>query len=776
LLLLTNKHNQNGEIHMALADNHDFRLTTLAAAVALPLAMGSHHTSAQALQLEEVLVTAQKRSESVQDIPSTVNVIDGDALKDFNVLSFNDLGALTAGLEITSFNGRSGRMSMRGIDFNPNSAAEATVTTYWNQAVVDSNAVFQQMFDVQRVEVLRGPQGTLAGRTSPAGAINIHTARPNMEEMEGEFRGTVTDNDGLNTQVAASFPIIPGQLAVRVAGVYNESDGDEIENDVTGAISGDETTAGRFSLSWLPTDSFSVDFAVQYLDREFDDVVALDGVPSGDPRLDPEGLLSPLDAYDRRGAVVGMEGIEDNTSADFLNSSLVLEWELGSHTITSVTGYHETESTREYDQSTGSANPDNVARRVAIDERDDFSQELRFASDGNETWDYMVGAYFEDSDIYFSQENHQIPVSPLAPGSFDLQFPAQAERWGLFTHNQFYLSEAWTLQVGLRYQEIEVDRDMSVYAGADGIAIYPPGALIDSVLSEENQKYEDDSVTGQVTLQYALNDDVNLYALVGTGWRPGGVTVTGTALPEDVLLFDSEESTSYELGFKSKLLGGAMRLNGSLYYQDFEDYISRVNALNIRGLDGEISTSGVTVNGDAEVWGAELDLTAILRENWYLGGTLSYTKSEFSDGTELPCNEFDDNGAPVIPDGQFTASCDVGGEPIGSEPDWTASINSEYSIPFGSVEGYGRILYTYTGDRDADIDGVDSYHIVNLYLGVRAERWNVELFSTNLFDEEALRGGGGTEATPLVRRVPTGYGWRFPVAGQRIGLTASYRW
>jgi iron complex outermembrane receptor protein len=757
---------------------HRFRLTPLAAALALPILVGSHHATAQEFRLEEVIVTAQKRSESVQDIPSTVNVIDGDALKEFNVFRFTDLGALTAGLEINSFTGRSGRMSLRGIDFNPNSAAEATVTTYWNQAIVDSNAVFQQMFDIQRIEVLRGPQGSLAGRTSPAGAINIHTARPDLDETEGEFRGTFTDNDGVNTQAAVSVPLIPGTLALRVAGVYDESDLDEVENDLTGETTHDETSAGRFSLSWLPSESLSIDLAVQYLEREFDDVVVLDGVPSGDTNQDPDSVRRELDTFDRRGAVVGLDnGMEDNTDADFWNSSLVLEWELDSHTITSVTGYHKTDSTREYDGAVANASPDNVQRIVSTDDREDWSQELRIASEGGETWDYMVGAYYENSDIFFSQEQFQIPISPLAPGSFSVVFPAEVDRWGLFTHNQFYLSDTWNLQLGLRYQEVEVDRDLSVISGTIGILGVEPGELLEQVLGEDNKVYEDDSVTGQITLQYALSDDLNLYGLVGNGWRPGGVTVTNVLLPEDVLLFDSEDSISYELGFKGTLMDGAVRLSGSLYYQDFEDYISRLNALSVRDVTGEIETTGITVNGDAEVWGAELELTAILGENWYLGGTLSYNDGEYSDGTELPCNEFDDDDAPVIPDGQPVALCDVGGDPIGAVPDWTASINSEYSLPFDSFEGYGRILYTYTGERDSNLDGgADSYSIVNLYLGVRAEQWNVELFSTNLFDEEAVRGGGGTVATGLVRREPTGYGTRFPVAGRRIGLSASYRW
>ena len=448
------------------------RSTSLASAVALALLGSSGLAQAQDAMLEEIIVTAQKRSESIQDIPSTVNVIDGDALKDFNVFSFTDLDALTAGLNITSFNGRSGRIDLRGIDYNPNSAAEATVTTYWNQAIVDSNAVFQQMFDIQRVEVLRGPQGSLAGRTSPAGAINIHTARPNLEEIEGEIRATLADNDGVNTQVAGSFPVIPGKLAVRIAGVYDESDLDEIENDVTGETTQDESKAGRLSLSWLPTDSLSVDLAVQYLESDNDDIWLLEGAPAGDPDLqDPDGVLRELDAFDRRGALVGLDnGIENNTDAEYWNSSLVLEWDLDSHTITSVTGYHDTDSTFEYDQAVGNANPENVARRIALDDRTDWSQELRIASNDGEIWDYMLGAYYENSDVDFSQENYLIPSAAGlgASGSTKLVFPADVERWGVFTHNQFYLTDALTLQVGLRYQQADQERQLFSFAAAHG--------------------------------------------------------------------------------------------------------------------------------------------------------------------------------------------------------------------------------------------------------------------------------------------------------------------
>jgi iron complex outermembrane receptor protein len=760
---------------MKSSRHHNHRHASLASAVAIALLASSTVAQAQQLVLEEVIVTAQKRSESIQDIPSAVNVIDGDTLKDFNALKFEDLEALTAGLQITSLSGRSGRMSLRGISHTPVSAAEAAVTTYWNDAIVDSNAIYQQMFDIQRMEVLRGPQGTLAGRTSPAGAINIHTARPNMDEIEGEIRGTFTDNNGVNTQLAASFPLIPGKLALRVAAVYDDSDSDEIENDLTGEVSGDETSAGRFSLSWLPTDSLTVNLAVQYLEREIDNIQVLDGAPSGIPPLDPGGVLRELDTFDRRDARVGIDGVSDNTDADFLNTSLVLEWGLDSHTVTWVTGYHETDSILTYDASRGNANPLLVRRVDAIDDRTDWSQELRIASDGNDTWDYMVGAYYENSEILFSQENHIPAISPLAPGSTQLLFPAEGDRWGVFTHNQFYLTEEWTLQVGLRYQENDLDRDMSLAAGRNGVGPAPPGFVIEQVLSEDNKQYEDDSVTGQITLKYALGDDVNLYGLVGTGWRPGGVTVTGTLLPEDVLLFDSEDSTSYELGFKSTLMGGAMRLNGAVFFQVFDDYISRVGAINVREPNGDITRTGITTNGDAEVWGAELEMNANLSENWYIGGALSYAKGEYDDGTTNPCNVFDDRGAAIIPPGQSTALCDVGGEPIGRAADWSASINSEYSMSFGSFEGFGRVLYAYTGEQyTPDLGDLDTYHTLDAFLGIRTEKWNVELFASNLFDEEAIVTGSANTA-PVANR-PTGYATRYPIPSRRIGLSASYRW
>ena len=766
--------------------NYFRKITPIASAIALALSGAA--TSANELALEEIVVTAQKRSESLKDIPATVNVLSGDMLKDFNANRFADLESLTAGLQITSLSGRSGRMSLRGVPHTPVSAAEGAVTTYWNQSIVDSNAIYQQMFDVERIEILRGPQGTLAGRTSPAGAINIHLARPNLEESEGDFRTSFADNSGVNTQLAASVPLIPGKLAVRVAGLFDESDLNEIENIVNGEMSHEQTNAARVSVSWLPADNLSVDLTVQHMDRDLNDVAVLSGTPNPQiaAQLDPGSKLKALGDFDRRGASVGIDGKEDTTQAEFLNSSLVVEWDLESHTVTSVTGYHETDSIRTYDQTVGSASPGYVTRRDALDDRTDWSQEIRITSQTDGNWEYMLGAYYESSDILYSQDNHLREGLPAAAayGSQLLSFPADVERSGLFTHNKFHLSDKLNLQVGLRYQEVEVDRDLFVSTGSEGLKTgptkpaLPANFKIKQVLSAGNKQLKEDSVTGQVTLQYSVSDDLDVYGLVSTGWRPGGITITASVLPEDVLLFGSEDSVSYELGFKSVLMDGAMRLSGAVFHQDFTDYINRVPGILVRDDNDTVGRTGFTMNGDAQVSGAELEMQANLSQNWSLGGNIAYSNGEYADGTMLPCNEIA-GGVPAIPQGQSFATCDLGGTSIGRTAPWSGSLNSEYRVKFDNFVGYGRLLYSYIGDQEGgDFDELPAYNTFDAYIGLRNEQLTVELFARNLFDEEALVTGALSTPPVTIGGQPslTGYANRYPINSRRVGINVSFSW
>ncbi|MDX1735559.1 MAG: TonB-dependent receptor plug domain-containing protein, partial [Halioglobus sp.] len=368
---------------------HNNRTRPLSIAVATVIAAVPVTAFAQSggevLVLEEVVVTAQKRDQSLQDVPAAVSAISGSQLQDFKLQDFSDLEALTPGLVAENLDARSGSISLRGIDYNPNSAAAQAVDAYWNDTPVSAlgGGVFQQIFDLQRVEVLKGPQGTLQGRSSPAGAIILHTAKPDMEEVEGTLSAQVTDNSGINTMAAISMPLVPGRLSSRIALVYDESDLDEAKNIVTGDKRSKETAAGRVSLAWLAGDAVSVDFAYQYLDNESVDFNTLEGASLMDP------TLPDLEASDRKGIQVNnAEG-----DATYQRASLQVAWELDRHKVDWLTGWSDVDSSVPQESLNSEGNQDLAESQVQIleDKYDAWSQELRLSNTDGDTWEYLVG-------------------------------------------------------------------------------------------------------------------------------------------------------------------------------------------------------------------------------------------------------------------------------------------------------------------------------------------------------------------------------------------------
>lgn len=606
-------------------------------------------------------------------------------LNDYQVQNFADLEQLTPGLVANNLDSRSGSISLRGIDYNPNSAAAQAVDAYWNDTPVSAlgGGVFQQIFDLQRVEILKGPQGTLQGKSSPAGAIMMHTMKPDMEEIEGTVSAQFTDNDGINTTAAVSLPIIPGKLSTRIAGVFDESDLDEAENIVTGSTRHKETKAGRFSVAWLPTDSLSLDLAYQYLDNESTDFNILQGSSLWDP------TLPTLEASDRKGIQVN----DAEGDATYQRASLNVAWDLTKHRIDWLSGWSDVDSTvhAENLNSEGIQDPAESQRQILEDNFDAWSQELRWSNTNGEFWEYMVGVYFAKEEGDFTRHDFRIGGGPDRDRV--IVTPFENEFTAVFTHNIFHLTDALTAQLGLRWQNRKSTTESDVYAGPQGLFGLPEGTYVQSLIPEDVQDSDDDAVTGAVNLQYHFNDpDLMIYGSFSTGYRPGGVTVAAVDLG-DLVTFDEEDSWSVEVGFKSTLLDGRASFNGAIFYQEFDDYIARVSRVAV---STSTNTTGITDNADAEVTGLELDFNMLLTENWQLGGGVSYVEAEFASGEELVCTQLVD-GVPVIPPGQTAATCDVGGTALGPQPDFSLSAFSEYTIPFSSYEGYIRGLYKYTG-------------------------------------------------------------------------------
>lgn len=741
------------------SNHRSHRMIAAVTVVCAGALLGTPSWAQSDLVLEEVIVTAQKRDQSVQDVPSSVNVLSASMLEDYTMQDFSELEQLTPGLVAETRDSRSGSIALRGIDYNPNSAAAQAVDVYWNDTPVrGGGGVFQQIFDLQRIEVLKGPQGTLQGRSSPAGAIMLHTEKPDMEEVEGNIIATMSDNGGINTSAAISVPIIPGTLSTRLAAVYDESDLDQIENIVTGNETNKETKAGRISVSWLPSDSLAIDFAYQYLDNEAVDFNNLQGTPLQDP------TLPTLDAFDRKGIQI-QDGL---TSAEYQRASLKLAWDIGNHQLTWLTGWSDVDSVvaTENLNSEGNRDPAEAQAQTLIDDSDFLSQELRLTNTDAENWEYMFGLFYSEEDGNFDRADFRIGGGPDRDRV--IVTPFNTESFGVFTHHIIHLTDALTAQFGLRWQQVEAEIESDMFAGPQGLFGAPEGTLFATLIPEAFQNRDDDALTGAITIQCQFDDpEVMVYGSYSTGYRPGGVTVAAVDLG-NLVGFDEEDSWSVEFGFKSSLLDGRATLNGAVFYQEFENYIARLARVSI---STDTNTVGITDNADAELTGAELDFNMLLTENWQLGGGVSYTEAEFKGGETLVCND------PVggIPPGEIAATCAVGGTALGPQPKWSASLNSEYTVPFASFEGYVRGLYKYNGEReDLDISDLDPYQTIDLYLGIRSDsrQWDLSLFARNLFDEEEIIRG-----TPigLHRRLPTGYQAVDVVPQRVLGLKAAYR-
>ena len=752
------------------------RKTALAAALSIAAAP----TLAQ-LVLEEVVVTAQKRSENVQDIAATVNVISGKDIEKYQAFDFSSIQQQTAGLTLASPNARNNIIAMRGVSVDPESGTATAVDTYWNDAIVRPDVAFTQMYDLERIEILRGPQGTLQGRTSPAGAINIITKRADVDEAEGYIQLSAADNDGLNAQVAYGAPLIEGTLAVRVAADYDRSNGPNIQNLTTGFDDQEyETKSGRLSAAWNVTDTFNTQLIYQYLDQDLDDPKAMSGVDQqgGRPTLVPTDLKA-------------LALTNDTAELDFNVANLIMDWEVLNHEVTGIVGY--TDSSKKAYTAADRADslryfvPATTAPTYQNSQTDvtSYSYELRLASQDNDFWDYLVGVYYQDQNTDTTFFANSVLLTQLPGVGFKTKsvLPVNANNFAIFTFNTLQLTQDIQLEAGLRWTKYDGYAQATVnYAGANDPGPLPSKEVVNDLFAPRfpivgisNPNTNANAVTGSLKLRYEWRDEVSLYAAYNRGYRPGGTSIVPSPNieflpdPEAFLTYDEETSDAIELGAKSTLWDDRATLNVALYYQKFDGYLGFTRGVQVVNNAGEPVDlpGGIVYNGDANIWGIEVEGKVLLSERWDAGGALSYSKGEW-DGATQPCN--DRVGNEVI------GSCDIDGQPIGGEPEWSLSLNSEYFYPLKSTELYLRGLFKYTDDRlntdaSAGIGNVrsefSSYQTLDLFTGLRSNdfAWDVSLWVKNVTDEDeviyqqgpdqydiALSGGSYTQTNILRER------------------------
>jgi iron complex outermembrane receptor protein len=683
--------------------------------------------------LEQVIVYAKKREQNIQAVPQTVDVVGGTTLKRLAITQFQDIQTLISGLTLSDNGGQGQNISLRGITYDPDTTANPAVDLYLNEVPLSqTSSAFQDLYDLEQVEVIRGPQGTLRGRTSPAGAILIATKRPDLDRWTGYAQELIGTGGQFQTQLAAGGPVIADRLAIRLAGLFDQNDLYGTKDIVSGQKDFNLQHSYRGTIEAKPTEALDVALTFQ---TSNDRTRELFGV-SGDGN---EGFITPQDNV---AVTPGPYTFYDRTSIATLQAT----YHLADNEIAYVGGYQAVKDEfQEYSDKGGLYPKFNAGSQQEDNGLEQLTQEIRFQSSGDQRLGYMLGAYYAHQDanvrVFTPSEYLFAPaagspygVAPFAIINADVRIPQLETDYAVFTDETFKLTPDDIFEGGLRWQFERQYRDNS-YTALLGNNVVQRQDLI----SPANQHEEYHAWTGLASYTHHFGKNFSVYASYGESFRPGGAVLgESIPLPESFLLFKPETSYDFEIGTKTELFAGRVRLNADIYHQSYSNYIGREPNLFTR-----LGYATVTTNGNAIARGAEFSANALVTEAWRLGLNTTFDDSHY-DHARLPCNDYDGSGVPntngpprVVPGGAVASTCVVN-DSLGA-PTWFVSFNTEYDIPLNSVlESFVRGLYTFSGRNHLGLTDVnqDPRNFANLYAGLRSTdgHWEASLFVKNLFD------------------------------------------
>lgn len=782
---------------------------------------------AQEIALEEIIVTAQKRAQNIRDVAATINVVSGTQLSDYSIVDFKDIERITSGIKLTQANPRNATISVRGVNFDPESGTAAAVDVYQNDVVQRSDSIFGAIYDVDQIEVLRGPQGSVQGATSPAGAILIHTTKPNLSKYDGYIQANYGDgNNAFNLQGAMSIPLAKDKAGLRIAAYDDTNNLTNVLNIGTGNIQESKITSLRASLRWLINDNVELNLSHQDTDSRIMGTPPVIGSRNGASAfggvfgipcgiVQGFGLGGPGCTTLTEGDNSALAANDTFTEKDIQMTTLNLDWKVGeNHRLTYV--YGKTESSKvsrtENDISSnfelGQAftrfglgvqnDTDYLTHQGTTTTVDTDIHELRISSIDNPVWNYMFGVYSRDQDTStrfkaWNTSANYIPLgavanSPFSPIVFTgghiegINFatggtiPFNSETTAFFTSHNFQLNEKTRIDAALRYQEIERFNTTDILfdgfnqperISIQGIQAFSrspliPPAFVPSIangiaqqvlqgtlaaisstniqsIAPEFQSRDTDEVTGSLSIKHDFSDKTTVYLAYSRAFREGGISVTpGSPLTATDLLYDDESSNIIELGAKMVYLDGALEVNTALYKQDFDGYLNFTRNLDFVAPDGSIRalTGGLVSNADATFTGIDIDWRAALNERLTAGGGLSYVKAKF-DNALVPCN--------IRQPGQQIGRCASNARVPGA-PELTANLFAEYSRPMGSIDFFARgnakyndgIVATRAVEFGTSPGETDSFILLDVFLGVRKEDWEVSIWAKNLTNDDSL--------------------------------------
>ena len=718
---------------------------------------------------ERVLVTARRREEDPQMVPVSLSVFDFETLDRTSTYNINQLTQLAPSLNYTSPNPRNTSLTIRGLGSSvvaiaqANDGLEPGVGFYVDQVYHGRPATAAFDFvDLERVEILRGPQGTLFGKNTTAGAINITTRAPTFErEIIGEVTG---GNLGFfQAKAALSGAIIDNRLAARVSAAFTKRNG-VIENVTTGVDNNTvNTVAARGQLLYRPNEDFRLLVSTDY--SAFDSKCCTQVFVRVAPTLKPAAQQYPALAAGKDYSPASFDPFERKTDIDANLAvdtseggvSAIADWNLGAVTLTSVSAWRwwnwDAANDRDYTSLIIQTVQHIPSRQIQ------YSQEFRIASNGVNTVDYVAGLY------WFQQTLKGHPITEYGPdGAYWLLGPPpgipsnlldgyvteghtqfKSDSYAAFGELNWHITDRLSISPGLRYTYEEKDGTFESQVSG-GLATTDPVLIARKLSILRPQSYEagvsDGSASGRITLSYQLNPGFMAYGSYAQGYKSGGINMSGLPLNPSNLpalstaVVEPERSTTYEVGLKTQFFDNRLVLNVDAFETTVRDF--QANVVDT----GPGALRGYLANVDkVRVQGVELDSAFTFSEN--LSGHFSAT---WMDGKYV---SYTDGPCPIEQIGTATTVCDLSGRPLTALPKWALSGGGEYVHDAGFLGLDGQVYLgveaSYRSKTSGDPSAsqytvIDGYTIVNLAVGFRqAGPWEVFFWVKNLFDEEYIQ-------------------------------------
>jgi len=734
---------------MSSQTNGKVSVNAVARAVSAVLAGAGYAPSliaqTQTAGLEEIIVTARKREESLLSIPQEIQAIGQQQIEQANLNTLDDIARFVPSLSFNAVTPGRGTIYFRGVaDDSSSFIADASAAIYLDEQPLTQSALQPEirLVDIERIEALPGPQGTLYGASSQSGTLRYITNKPDPAGFESSIslEGTSVEDGDVGYDLSAVLNVpLSENMAIRLVGftaheagfidnVFGTSLGGTFDNAdvVDDDINGIDYSGGRAAFRWLPNDEWTVDVGVVYQKMKAN-AYSEDNVQRSGREL----------------AVVRF--FDESRDDEWVQTSLTLQGDLGWGQFTSATSYF-TRSIEYHQDNTDytfylsnccdpayyakyaryelgsdphglgwSDSPD--ARRVA--------QEFRLQGEtGRMTW--LAGLFYErvhDGFNFFTRiEDYEdspgfdywATYYDVQPGTTDNSFYHSkndqiTEQYAAFGELGFSLTDRWTFTAGLRWFDHTRTREYFIQQ--------PNGHFTAELAKAENSTSD---ITKKLSLQYQIGDSAMVYALYSDGFRAGGRNVVrpGTVLPAD---YDPDFLDNYELGLKSRWLGGQIAFNLTAFRMEWDDYQVEVTD------PGPLFVVVVTNVGDAEIDGVSAEFSARLWESLELGFNAQFLNAETTSGNDLVGTE---EGARL---------------PFSAEE--KGAVWLEYTFPWELAGGrfYGRYQWTYNGDVLNGIDTVDSdptvqpsYKISDLKFGLEADDWEVYAYIDNLGNERAI--------------------------------------